>query len=667
VVDAVGKFLYWKLAADNIRKSSRVYVPYILTSISTVMMYYLMHSLAVNPGLGKMTGGTQVRSMLNFGFVVVAIFSVVFLLYTNSFLIKRRKKEFGLFQVLGMEKKHLARIMLYETIYIALISIASGLLGGILFSKAMFLLLLRLLRFQVQMGFQISSASMVSSVVLFAVIYLVTLVWNLWQVHLAKPVELLKGGQVGEREPKAKWLLTLVGLVSMGSGYYLALTTESPLAALTLFFVAVVLVMIGTYSLFTSGSITFLKLLRKNKRYYYKPNHFTTVSGMMYRMKKNAVGLANICILSTMVLVTLSTTVSLYLGVEDVLRTRYPREITISSREVTDASLEELHRAVSGVLNSHRVGAENTLEYRNLVFVVEVEGEEFVTNLPSVSGFGEKLQTLVFVPGEDYRRIQGEEVYLEDDEVLVFSLGGNYKYDTLKLLGHTFHVKERLGTLFETSHEASLTQSHYVIVKDMSVLEDLYEAQEELHGEYGSKINHFLGFDLPQGADAVAIYRDLRSSLPQRESFSYVESVEAVKGEFYALYGSLFFLGLFLGTLFIMGTVLIIYYKQITEAYEDKERFEIMQKVGMSREEVKKSIRSQILTVFFLPLVTATIHVAVAFRFISKLLAVFNLNNIPLFAWCTVGTVLVFALFYVLVYALTEGQVRAQFSEFRHN
>lgn len=668
----MGRFFYGKLAFDNIRKNSRVYVPYIITSISTVIMYYLMHSLAVNQSLGKMAGAAQVRSMLSFGFAIVGLFSVIFLLYTNSFLIMRRKKEFGLVQVLGMEKKHIARIMIYETAYIAIISVLSGLISGIILSRAMFLLLLKILRFEVKLAFEISSSSIVSVLLLFAGIYLVTLVWNLWQVHLAKPVDLLKGGQVGEREPKAKWLLTLVGLISIGSGYYIALTTESPIAALVFFFVAVMLVMVGTYALFTSGSISFLKLLRKNKRYYYTPNHFTSVSGMIYRMKKNAVGLANICILSTMVLVTISTTVSLYVGIEDVLRTRYPREITISSYGITEAHVVELQRNVSEVLESHEIAPEDTLEYRSLVFLGQEEDGEFLTDIEPSSLFAGNPQSLTLVPGEDYSRMAGEDIALEEAEVLIFSKGGSYKHATLSVLGRTFKVKDRLSRFPVVSHEASITQSHYVIVRDMSVLEELFRAQEQSASEYKSELRHFLGFDLPQDADSATIYRAIRLALSSGEPFSHVESVDAVKDEFYALYGSLFFLGIFLGTLFVMGTVLIIYYKQITEGYEDKGRFEIMQKVGMGLEEVKKSIRSQVVMVFFLPLAAAVIHVAAAFRFISKLLAVFNLTNIALFFWCTLGTALVFALLYALVYAITarvyyrivtEGQALTQIND----
>lgn len=655
MVNVVGRFFYWKLAADNIRKNIQVYLPYILTCTATVAMYYLMHSLSQNSGLGKMSGGDTVQMMLSFGFVVVAIFSAVFLLYTNSFLIKRRKKEFGLFNVLGMEKKHLARIMMYETIYIAVISISAGLIGGIVLSKAMFLLLLKLLRFEVQMGFEISGSAIVFALLLFGTIFFLTLLSNLRQVHLAKPIELLKGGQVGEREPKAKWLLTLSGLASMGTGYYLALTAESPIAALTLFFVAVILVMIGTYCLFTAGSIALLKLLRKNKSYYYRPNRFTTVSGLMYRMQRNAVGLANICILSTMVLVTLSTTVALFVGVEDVLKTRYPRDIVISSYGITDEYIDNLGATVAQVLENHNLVMQDPMEYRMLSFVGIAQGNEFLTDEPSLNISPSRLKTLCFIPSEDYSGLTGEEVQLAQDEVLLYSQGADYEYESLSVLGRTFSVRKQLNELPAVT-EWDISGRHFLIVKDMDVVEEMYHAQADVYGEHGSKLTYHLQFDFPGDVSEegeIAFYKDLRSSLPSGGVSRYIESREAVKDEFYSLYGGLFFLGLFLGILFIMGTVLIIYYKQITEGYEDKERFAIMQKVGMSREEVKRSIRSQVLTVFFLPLIVATVHISVAFPFITKLLAVFSLRNTLLFATCTGGTVLIFALFYGLVYHRT--------------
>lgn len=646
---------YAKLAVTNIKKNAQTYLPYTLTCIGTVMMFYIVYALSVNPTLNKMSGGTQLQTLLNLGTIVVGLFSLIFLFYANSFLIKRRKKEFGLFNILGMEKKHIGQVVFLETLSIAVISLYVGILGGILLSRLMFLLLLKILAFEAQWGFDISFTAIKATLILFAGIFFLTLLNNLRQISLAKPMDLLRGEQIGEREPKTKWLLIVIGVVTLASGYYIALTTESPLSALFLFFIAVILVIIGTYCLFTAGSIGVLKLVRKNKRLYYKPNYFISISGMIYRMKQNAVGLANICILSTMVLVTLSTTVSLYVGMEDVLRTRYPRNIMITSRKVTDAYITDVRDVVSETLAKYDLEPENKLEYRYLSFVSQQAGDTFLTDYNGVTGIGEAIRVLYFIPSEDYSNFSGETVNLDEREVLLYSNQENYEYDTISVLDLTFTVKEQLDSFAGDGSDAmNLTESYYLVVKDMKVLEEIYQVQDRAFDGRGSEHTHYIGFDLSADSDdVIAIHQDLRTALSSEEFLSNIESAEASKRDFYSLYGGLFFLGIFLGTLFILGTMLIIYYKQITEGYDDRQRFEIMQKVGMSQVEVKQSIRSQVLMVFFLPLVTATIHIAVAFKFVSKILAVLNLTNTVLFAWCTVGTILIFALFYAVVYSAT--------------
>ncbi|KLU64854.1 ABC transporter permease protein YxdM [Desulfosporosinus acididurans] len=653
----MSRFFYAKLAATNLKKNAQTYLPYILTCIGTVMMYYIMVFLAENKGLGKMSGGFQVQAILNLGSYVIAIFAVIFLFYTHSFLIKRRKKEFGLFNILGMEKKHIARVLGFETLYVAVISLGAGLLGGILLSKLIFMVLLKILNFEVPLGFNVSGPALAAALVLFAVIFLLTLLNTLRQIHLAKPVELLQGGQTGEKEPKTKWPLVVIGTLSLGAGYYISLTTQSPLTALSQFFYAVLLVMVGTYCLFTAGSIAVLKLLRRNKRYYYQTRHFTAVAGMMYRMKQNAVGLANICIMATAVLVMVSTTVSLYVGMEDVLRTRYPQTIMISAPISTQQSVEGLQRSVHKVLAKHRLVVQDRLDYRYLFFPGNQEGGTVITakSKISISNATSSLREYYLIPLEDYNRLTHKTVSLGDQEILIYSGSSKYENDTLTVLNRTFTVKERLDSFFEKSLErSSISGSYYIVVKDMDVIKTMEATLAKENRNESSGYNYYLGFDLDAGeADISAVYQDIRTAVGSDYPGSSIESPVAAKESFFAVYGGLFFLGIFLGALFIMATVLIIYYKQVSEGYDDKARFEIMQKVGMSREEVKGSIRSQVLTVFFLPLVTAGIHIAFAFPIITKLLAVLNLTNVGLFAWCLVGTILVFALFYALVYGLT--------------
>ncbi|KGK86830.1 cell division protein FtsX [Desulfosporosinus sp. HMP52] len=651
----MSRFFYPKLAATNLKKNAQTYLPYILTCIGTVMMYYIMVFLSENEGLGKMAGGSQVQSILSMGTYVIAIFSAIFLFYTHSFLVKRRKKEFGLFNILGMEKKHIARVLAIETLYVAGISLGAGLLGGILLSKLIFMVLLKILNFEVPLGFEVSGPALAAVLFLFAGIFLLTLLNTLRQIHLAKPVELLMGGQTGETEPKTKWLLVVMGTLSLGGGYYISLTTQSPLAALTQFFFAVLLVIVGTYCLFTAGSIAVLKLLRRNKGYYYQTRHFTAVAGMMYRMKQNAVGLANICIMATAVLVMVSTTVSLYIGMEDVLRTRYPQHIMISTPMPAQQSVEGLQTSVKEVLVKHGLEGKDRLDYRYVAFVGNQEGDRLITNLSNISDDSSSVREFYLIPLEDYNRLAKRTASLGDDEILIYSSGSKYEEDTLTVFNRTFSVKERLDSFFENSpNRVSISGSYYVVVKDMDVVKAMEEARAKENGDDPSGYRYYLGFDLEADeADISAVYQDIRTALGSDYPGSSIESPVAAKESFFAIYGGLFFLGIFLGALFIMATVLIIYYKQVSEGYDDKARFEIMQKVGMSREEVRGSIRSQVLIVFFLPLVTAGIHIAFAFPIITKLLAVLNLTNVGLFAWCTAGTILVFALFYAIVYGLT--------------
>ncbi len=617
-----------------------------------------MYSLSRDPGLNNMRGGYELKETLNLGTYVIGLFSVIFLFYTNSFLIKRRKKEFGLFNILGMEKKHIAKIMAYETLYVSLISLITGLLSGIFFNKLVFLALLKLLDFEVYMGFEISTAAIISTLVLFSIIFILNLLNTLRQIHVSEPIELIKGGNVGEKEPKSKWIITIIGLLALGTGYYLSLTTTDPISAISLFFWAVILVIIGTYCLFTAGSITLLKALRKNKKYYYKSNHFISLSGMLYRMKQNAVGLANICVLSTMVLVMLSSTVSLFIGAEDIMHTRFPRELTISTKNYSENTIAEVKNISNEVLQNHGIEAKNTLAYRFVALPALKSGDSFITDMDTreqIGNVSSNLRTLFFIPLEDYNSLMSETITLNEDEILVFSPKEPYKENTLSIFDKTFNIKEKTDSFVLNGADAmTVMSSHYVIVKDMSVIDEIYQKQLEYSTSFPPTSVFYLGFDMDgDKQQKLDVYEDISASLRYDYPDSQVESRENGRDSFYTLYGGLFFLGIFLGVLFIMATILIIYYKQISEGYDDKERFDIMQKVGMSPEEIKSTIRSQVLTVFFLPLIVSVVHVAFAFPFITRLLAILGLTNVKLFAMCTIFTIGIFGVCYGILYGVT--------------
>jgi putative ABC transport system permease protein len=615
--------------------------------------------ITTNDGLSGMPGSEALKVILMLGSIVIAIFSVIILLYTNSFLMKRRKKELGLFNILGMEKKHIAKVMALENFYIAVISLFLGLLTGILLSKLMFMLLLKLLRFAVPFGFKVSTAAITVTVILFTGIFILTLFGNLLQVHLSKPIELLHGGNTGEKEPKTKLLLAVFGFITLAAGYTIAVITESPLDALGLFFIAVILVIAGTYCLFTAGSIALLKMLRKNKNYYYKTKNFTSVSGMLYRMKQNAVGLSNICILSTMVLVMLSGTISLYFGMENALRNRFPRNIEITATDISAADRDMLDKKINTAIDKSGTGIENKVNYRFINYNFKQNGSLFTFDRDGAYA-DYKNAIVFFIPVDEYNKMQGTSVALSESELMVYSPNASYTDDKISFDNIGYSVKEALDTLNVEEHfSLRLDDIYYFIMPDEQSIHTIYNILTDGTGDWQGFI-YYYGFDVSGGAEQqtslAGIISEQTADVKAGNGADiqvYTTCAESNKSEFLSVYGGLFFLGIFLGALFIMATVLIMYYKQISEGYDDKSRYEIMQKVGMSRDEVKKTIRSQVLIVFFLPLAVAGIHIAAAFKMITRLLAILNLTNVALFVWCTLGTILVFAILYSAVYVLT--------------
>ena len=640
--------IYAKLAVTNIKNNGKTYVPFMLTAVLTVMMYYMMDTLARNDSIGN----RNVTTVLTLTIPVMALFSLIFLFYTNSFLIKRRKKEIAVYNILGMGKNHIGRMITIETLIIWAVSLALGILGGMVLGKLMHLLLLRILQYDVGIRFQISAPSILYTAVLFTFIFFLNWLYNLFQVRLANPVELLRGGNVGEREPRTKWLLALVGAAAMGAGYYLALTTERPIDAIDTFIVAVILVIIGTYCLFIAGSIAVLKALRRKKNFYYKANHFTAVSGMIYRMKQNAAGLANICILSTIVLVLVSSTVSLYAGMEDILDQRFPYDYCITTADASDpATIPSIEEIVDEELSAHHVEKKDGMSYRYGATAMIRQSDTTFTNSQTVDYTVEDMQEMYFIPQEDYQKVQGDPTELAPDEVILFTTDeGSYGRDTITVNGKELKVvKELKDFRLEDKSVARVVTGWYLIMPDEQSILDM--------GVVNGALQYSTYFDMGGSQEqCLAAVQSIADRIGQEVPGAVCENRELSRENFFALYGSLFFIGLYLGIMFLVATVLIIYYKQISEGYDDRERYQIMQKVGMGKREVRRSIRSQVLMVFFLPLVMAVVHIAVAFNVIDKLLAMLGLVNTPLFLACTAATVLVFALFYVAVFAVTARE-----------
>lgn len=655
-------FLYMRLAWQNIKNNRRTYVPYILTVIGTILIYYSFQCIADNPELLELRGGEWIRNIMGFGKNVITVFAMIFLFYTNSFLTKRRKREFALFNILGMEKRHLGRVLLWETVYVALIGFAVGIGGGILLSKLMYLLLLRLMTFPVQMGFFLSLEGLWYTGILFGMIFLATWLNALRQIRIASPIELLQEEKAGEREPKTKALMAVAGLVCLAVGYTIAIVTESPLAALGLFFVAVLLVIAGTYLLFTAGSIAWLKLLRKRTGYYYRTNHFISISGMLYRMKQNAVGLANICILSTMVLVMLSTTTALYAGTEDTVHSRCPRELVVQAEAMTAQEAQTYEQAVTGLLlEQFDVMPQNPFRYRRRSGIMLQEGNNLVEVWDRAIE-EEKAVAVQFIPLDELRFVNPDKIPTElaPDEVLICNLKGAFLGDSVSVGGREYRVAGQIGAEDLGFNTGAYLRSYMIIMSDEAALEELFETglseSESFSDEYqAGRLSYVFGFDIQDTAPVADVEEILRQSwtVLGREDGPRIETQEENWGELFRIHGGLLFLGVFLGLLFLMGMILIMYYKQISEGYEDRERYQIMQKVGLGKDEVKAAIGSQILQVFFLPLVTAALHMTFAFPLLARLMELANMYNTKLYLLTTAATVLVFAILYGIVYRLT--------------
>ena len=650
------RHLYLRLAVGNIKNNRRFYFPFLLTAILTVACFFIMMSTSQSPTL---PGGETTRIVMYLGDIIVALFSVIFLYYTNSFLIKRRKKELGLYNILGLEKRHIAKVLCWETFLSGLISIGLGLGLGALLDRLMYLLLLNLLHFDVSMTYTFLPRVAILTGVLFAGVFVLLLLSNLVQVGRAKPIELLRGGQVGEKEPRVKWPLVVIGVLALGTGYYLAVTTESVVAALGVFFLAVLLVIIGTYCLFLAGSIAVLKLMKRNKGYYYKPRHFVSVSGMLYRMKQNAVGLANICILSTMVLVTVSTTVSLYGGVSDILERRYPYDLEAHFYNAAEPVKGYARTVLEQAAQEAGLEIEEMVNYETLTMTLTQDGNTLdavlSTDLP-----GAYIQ---FLTVEGWEALTGQQLQPLGDHQVALCVQEGSLGDQINLLGEDYTVTQRIEEApKDGSLAAYVSNAYYIVVADDVTLAHLHQG-EAASRNYSNDLNWKLAVILSgtdeEKLEVIDAFRqrlatetlDLNGTSYPLDWFASVRQDNIQ--EAYGLYGGFLFLGILLGLLFLMATVLIIYYKQIIEGYDDRSRFQIMRQVGMSKKLISSSVRSQVLTMFLLPLGVAAVHLCFAFPLLTRVLKALALDNVMIFFWCTLVTFGAFVVVYVLVYLIT--------------
>ena len=665
------KALYARLAWTGMVKNKRLYLPYLLSCGGMVLMFYILMGLSGSPVLENMAGGGSSAIILRLGTVVIAVFALLFLFYTHAFLVRRREREFGLYNILGMGKGNIARVLLWETAITYGMTTAAGLLLGVALYKLAELGMVRLLQVQVTYTLSVSVSSLLATAALFAIIHVLILLDGLRRLRGVSAIALLRSENMGEKPPRAKWVLTAAGAVLLAGAYWLAVSIREPLAALLWFFAAVIMVILATYLLFISGSVTLCRGLQRNKKYYYRPQHFVSVSSMAYRMKRNGAGLASVCILATMVLVMISSTTCLYVGQEKAVGSRYPHDLAVTvyggEHLLDEAEVAGLREGVESTIFNFGGKVSNVAEYREVSISGLLDGGDIRIDSTgaSVTDSTHAIQ-IHFLPLEDYNAATGQSLTLGDGQVYVAALRTEFNSDTLSIDGGMVrHVMKREIPMLGGPAVADITPSLMVVVPDFErFVPELQSYLEDKYGWYpGAYWNYGFDTDLPENQQGnidgtTPNLEDALNGYLAGVSSDWgvgvsVESKAANRADFYGMYGGLFFLGIMLSIVFIFAAVAILYYKQLSEGYEDQSRFDIMQKVGMTKGDIRRSINSQLLTVFSLPLVMAGLHLCFAFPFIHKLLLLFNLDDRGLLVGTTAVSFLVFAVLYAVVYKLT--------------
>lgn len=664
----MSKAFYPRLAAQNCIKNGKFYFPYLLTVVISSAAFYINLALAQTGSLPELKRYFYLSMFMTIGTFVLGLFFIIFLIYTNSFLMKRRGKELALYNILGMGKGNIGLVLSFETLYTWLIGTGGGILLGMLLQRLITMLVTRMLRIDVKYEFFISVYGIAVTAIFFGAVLFVTLLLNLGRLHVQKPVELLRQGNVGEREPRTRWLLTILGLLSLGGGYAIALTTHNSIQAIGVYFVAVFLVIIGTYCLFSAVSVAVLKALRKNKGFFYRTGNFIGVSGMLHRMNRNAVGLANICILSTMVLVMISATLALFLGTEDAIATRYPGDLNAEVWYWTDRPFDtdRAEQKLTEALKEQGATVTGSLSYSTTNRPAAFDGSSFIIQDDVYDTGSDRI--LILLTAEDYNKLSGQKVSLAKDQLLISgsdSLVGDVRFVFRGESGEQvmrFSAAPTAEAFSLSSGDVYLGMVDYIILPDPDTLKEFENNCARALGEDEAFLSWYCeintdGSDEEKAAWSAAVSDPDNCGLAGDDSIQWqrfrMDTQAENRQDFYTMNGGFFFLGVFLGFVFLMATVLIIYYKQISEGYEDRERFRIMRQVGLEKREIRRSINVQILVVFFAPLVVAGVHVAFDFNLVRLMLILFGLKNAALTAWCTLGTFLVFALIYALVYLLT--------------
>ena len=646
----MNKGFFSKLALRNLKSNKQIYLPYIFASIATVAMFYMMVALMGNKFV--QTRNASLPMLFTVGAVVIGVFSFLFILYTNSFLIKRRKKEIGLYAILGMKKKHVSRILTIESVVTSSFSIIVGLIVGHLLGELAFLVLNYALKFGVKMSFPFTLNAVLITIGLFVLIFLVTLIYNITQVTFSNPIQLIKGKQTGEREPKSSIFLFILSLLLIASGYYLSVTIDNPMDAMIYFLLAVLLVIAGTYFLFISGSIFILKALKKNKKLYYRPSPFISISGMLYRMKQNAAGLANITILATMVIVAVATTLVVFMGIQGTLNNLYPYENKITY--FTDVNKEEKLEEIQKETEKLGLEVTGTESYTSYTLPTQLEDNGLIVG-DKVDYSSKDTMYVKIIVQEDYEKMTNQSIDLASDEMLVYNLKGNEDFSTLLIGETTYQINSISKSPIKIKGAEEVSSPTIFVVESMEELQSIMDYEDQVsENEYPFTMEATISWNTTGAQEQKKSYSKKLDEILKGREGSFYESKELSSDELYDMNGGFLFLGIFLGSLFTFGAALITYFKQVSEGYDDREKFQIMQKVGLDKQTIRKTTRLQIIWMFLLPLVIAVIHVAFAFPIIQKLLLLFNVVDTTLIFWCFAGVIVGYSVIYGIIYQVTS-------------
>lgn len=632
--------IYNVLALDGIKKNKQLYLPYIISSVCIIAITYIVSYFCYSKTIISSVGGEVISSIMLLGYMVMALFSLIFIFYTHSFLFKRRKKEFGLYNVLGLAKKDICKIVFLDNLYVDIISILLGLGVGVLFSKFAELAFFKIVAKPYSIVFSLPIPSLFMTLMCFLGIYFLILVSSIISVYKNDTIAFLKADSSGEKAPRANFLIALLGLIILAFAYYLAITIDDPVQAMLTFFFAVIMVVVATYLLFIAGSVTLCKILAHNKKYYYKLNHFISVSSMSFRMKRNGSGLASICILATMVLVMLSSTSSLYFGAKSSNKKLFPYEYSINYNYFSYDELLKANETITSFVESNNYKIKDRMEYHNINFYSPLEGNRVIIESNSLD-----YANMTFIDIDEYNKIYGTDYVLKDDECLLYEYIGEYKYDSIVVGDNTYKVIDRANKMVTDYVSAvSATNNYFFVVND---LEPISNSLKDI-----CKNTYIVHFDVYN--DSLSLYNLIAEEYTSDTPYFFESSLNSLSG-FYNLYGSLFYLGISLSIAFVIATVCIMYYKQVVEGYEDQKRFAIMKKLGLDDRQIRKSINSQLLTVFFLPLVGALSHLIFAHPMIEKLLSLFLISDIRLFFVTSIICFVSFSIIYFVIYKLTSN------------